>query len=393
MANPNIKTPEEFKDICPIPDEEFNQNMRALVEEPGLEMALKGILPAGMDFNMLKQQLLLIQSQDEFQFGIMKPLLELIEMKTTSGISFSGEECFTSQPNTYMSNHRDIVLDASFLNLVLVRCKRPTCEIAIGNNLLIYKWIDTLVRLNKSFVVKRDTTPRERLQAAMQLSRYINFTLTQKESSVWIAQRQGRAKDSNDRTQDSLIKMLTLADRKKSIIENLKALNIMPLSLSYEYDPNDYLKATEFLQKRRNPDFKKSQRDDLVSMETGLVKFKGHIHFAFTPCINDELDKISAETDKQDMLRQVCEIIDKQIHSNYHIFACNYIAYDLLHKANRFEAEYSAQDVDNFKAYLDKQLSRVEIEINDEEREFMLEQMLIMYANPLINKLVATSQE
>ena len=156
---------------------------------------------------------------------------------------------------------------------------------AIGNNLLIYDWISSLVRLNRSFIVKRDMSKRQTFEAAQQLSGYIHFTLTQKKQSVWIAQREGRCKDSNDRTQESLIKMLALGGG-RNLIQSLKEINLMPVSISYEFDPNDYLKAKEFLLKSKDPNFKKSQRDDLFSMETGLLQYKGRVHFTFTKCIN-----------------------------------------------------------------------------------------------------------
>lgn len=222
----------------------------------------------------------------------MFPFLEMLAKTTTSGISLGGIKHLNQAMNyTFITNHRDIVLDASFLNLAFLRRDLPTSEVAIGDNLLIFPWISDLVRLNKSFIVKRNTGLREGLLAAKKLSAYIHHCLLEKKESVWIAQREGRAKDSSDHTQESLVKMLALAGQ-GTFMERLKEINLMPVAISYEYDPNDYLKAREFLMRRRNPDFRKSQRDDLFSMETGLLQFKGKVHFQLTPRINSKLDQI-----------------------------------------------------------------------------------------------------
>ena len=188
---------------------------------------------------------------------IMLPFLGKLEQDTTSGVTSSGNENLVKGvSNVFISNHRDIVLDASFMNICLTRNGAPTTEIAIGNNLLIYPWISTLVKLNKSFIVKRDSSMRHALEAAQHLSGYIRFAITQKKQSIWISQRQGRAKDSDDRTQESLIKMLALAGD-CNIIDSIKELNLMPVSISYEYDPNDYLKAKEFLMRSKDKNYKK----------------------------------------------------------------------------------------------------------------------------------------
>lgn len=386
-----IIVPDEFKDICPFCDSEFQKEMSLLVKEPGFEHAVKFVMP-DVDYPEFAKNLCSIKTQEEFQLIVMKPFLELLERKTSDGISSGGLELLgDGVPYTFITNHRDIVLDASFLNLVLLREGIQSTEVAIGNNLLIYDWIDVLVRLNKSFIVKRDVGMRQALDAATKLSKYIHFTITEKKQSVWIAQREGRAKDSNDVTQESLIKMLGLGGG-KDFINNIKELNLMPVSISYEYDPNDYLKAKEFLMKRNDPEFKKSQRDDLFSMETGLLQNKGRINFEFSPCINGKLAGINPEDDKAEIVKQICNIIDDAIHSHYKIYPCNYIAFDELNGTTDFAVNYNSEDVSRFNKYIESQLAKIDIEVNDDDRRFLYRMMLKMYANPLTNKLKITAR-
>ena len=292
-----------------------------------------------------------------------------------------------------MSNPRDIVLDASFLNYCFLTNGIPTSEVAIGNNLLIMDWITDLVKLNKSFIVKRNLKLVKALEAAHQLSAYIHYAILDKHQSVWIAQREGRAKDSNDRTQEALVKMLAL-EGGGSTIENLKAINIVPVSISYEYDPNDYLKATEFLLRRLDPDFKKSQHDDLLSMETGLLQPKGHVHFELGKCIDSELESLSPDIEKNELLKRICGLIDSNIHLGCKIYPINYIAYDRLHKTSRFEDCYTRAQADDFLEYIEKQLDKVRLhDVSELDREYMREMMFVMYSNPLKNKLMAAGLE
>lgn len=387
-----IVTPNEYSDICPFSDSEFHEKMEELVKEPGFKHAATWVLP-DIDFEAFCQGLLAIDNKRDFQVNIMYPFLEMLEKKTTNGISDTGiENIDINKSYTMITNHRDIVLDASFMNLSLLRRNYKTTEVAIGNNLLIYPWIEDLVRLNKSIVVKRDVGMRQALEAAEQLSGYIHFALTQKHESVWIAQRQGRAKDSSDGTQESLIKMLGIAGG-KDYIDNIMEVNLLPVAISYEFDPNDYLKAREFLLKKKFPDFKKTQRDDLFSMETGLLQNKGRVHFSFTPCINDQLEELRG-LEKTEQVERICKIIDSNIHCHYRIYPCNYIAYDRRFKTDRFKNEYTEADIESFTTYLNGQLEKVkkevDFEITADDREYMLEMMLVMYSNPLCNKLKAT---
>lgn len=382
--------PEQFRDIAPYNDNDFREKMAQLVSEEGFEHAVRYVMP-GVDYPKFVEQLLSLKTQDEFQRKVMGQFLELLAATTTKGISFDGvENCKPGTSYTFITNHRDIVLDASFLNLCFIRNNMPITQVAIGNNLLIYEWISDLVKLNRSFIVKRDVKRVQALEAARQLSAYIHYAINEIHESVWIAQREGRAKDSNDMTQEALVKMMSL-DGGASVKENLLAINLLPVSISYEFDPNDYLKAREFLLKRRDPDFKKSKRDDLFSMETGLLKNKGRIHFRIGRCINDDLRAWNGSEDRASVVREACRLIDRTIHCGYHIFPCNYIAYDKFNGTDRFADRYNTGDVTDFAQYINDQLNKVDLDdVTAEERDFMYSMMLQMYANPLKNQLAAT---
>ena len=379
----------DYTDIAPYPDGVFKEKMARLVQEPGLIHALNYTMPE-KDVPSLVNELLKIDNKYDFQHKVMYPFLEMLAKTTTDGITLGGVKYLNPGMNyTFITNHRDIVLDASFLNLTFLRRGIPTSEVAIGNNLLIYDWITDLVRLNKSFIVKRDTGVREALLAAKKLSGYIHYCILEKQESVWIAQREGRAKDSSDHTQEALVKMLALGGE-GTFMEKLKEINLMPVSISYEYDPNDYLKAREFLMKRRDPNFKKSKKDDLFSMETGLLQFKGKVHFQLTPRINAKIDEIGEFSDRNLAAKYICAIIDQAIHRSYQIFTINYVAYDLLHNTDRFAHKYDETEKKKVEAYINSQLAKVELDnVTEEEFAYMKQMMLTMYANPLKNKLRA----
>ena len=389
MEDENIITPSEFSDICPIADKDFHNEMSILVQEPGFRNIINMFLP-GYKYSQLVRVLLSLNNKKDWQLKIMKPFMDGLLAKTTSGLTVSGlENLDKNTPNVFITNHRDIVLDSAQLSYSLIKGGFDTCEIAIGNNLLRFDWINKLVRLNKCFIGKRNLGRMQTLAAAIQLSKYIHFALTEKHASIWIAQREGRCKDSNDRTQESLIKMLSYGNRDKSFIESLKELNIAPIAISYEYDPNDYLKAREFLLKSKDPNFKKSPEDDLISMKTGLLGFKGQVHYSFTPCINNELDNIPEDLDKFLAISRVCTIIDHCIHANYKIFKTNYMAHDILFDNKKFADKYTPEELDGFKKYLSDQIDKTDIPLQEFDRYYMYSKMLQMYSNPLTNQLDA----
>lgn len=384
-----MDNPSEYNDIAPYSDDVFQSKMQSLVKEPGFEHAVKYVLPH-IDYSSFVEQLQQIKDKRSFQLGVMAPFLEQLERNTTDGITFSGAENLSADKSyTFMSNHRDIVLDASFLNLMLIRHSLPTSEIAIGSNLLIYDWITDLVKLNKSFIVKRGIPRSQALDAARQLSGYIHYAVSEKHESVWIAQREGRAKDSNDVTQESLIKMLGL-EGGESIVENVASLNIVPLSISYEFDPNDYLKAKEFLMKAKNPGHKKSEHDDLLSMETGILKSKGRVHFHCSKCISDEITRTTEAMNRIEAVKTICRTIDCAIHLGYKIYPINYVAYDAVTGTERFKEMYTDEQKAQVEDYWKSQIEKLPAtDFTADDIRFMIERMQQMYANPLINKLKA----
>ena len=382
---------DQFADIRPYDDHLFKEKIAALVREPGFEHAVRYVMP-DVDYEAFVKNLLTVETQNDFQIKVMGPFLEMLAAATTHGVSMDGIENYVPGAHVFVTNHRDIVLDASFLNLCFIRAKMPLTQVAIGNNLLIYDWITDLVKLNRSFIVKRDVKVREALDTAKHLSQYIHHAVLDQKESIWIAQREGRAKDSNDRTQESVVKMLSLGGQSDNVIDNLMELNIMPVAISYEYDPNDYLKATEFLRRRRDPEYKKTKRDDLFSMETGLLRQKGRVHFHLGGCINDILRPLRDES-RTEVARKVCSVLDSSIHCGYRIYPCNYIAYDEVFGTSHLGNGYTEDDRKAFNEYLEKQLDKVELkDVSPEERAFMRKTMLVMYSNPLQNQKTALNR-
>lgn len=378
----------DFEDIRPFYDEEVNGVISSLIQEEGFKRAVHFIMPE-MDYDKLAQELSTYTTKDDFQAKAAVPVLLSLVKRSTSSLSLSGiENIRKSERYTFMSNHRDIVLDASFLNLLLWQRGFTTSEVAIGNNLLKLPWISNLVRLNKSFIVKRNVSGRKMLEFSHRLSAYIHFAIKIKHQSVWIAQREGRAKDSDDRTQESLIKMLALGGN-DDLWESIRSVNIVPVSISYEYDPCDYLKAREFQMKRDNPRYKKSPGEDILNMATGILGYKGKVVFRIATPINQTLAQTVPPHDKADEVACITHTIDQGIHSNYEIYAGNYVAYDLLF-GTQFEDKYTPQEKETFMQYLDQQLGK--IEMPNPDIPFLKEKILEMYANPLRNKLIAENK-
>ena len=378
----------DFEEIRCYRNEEVHDVLERLCNEKQFMKVMSTIYPL-LPKEVIKQRLMSFRSNYSFQKDIVYPFLQYLEANMTLGIKLNGlEKIDIATSYLYISNHRDIILDSAFLCGKFIEKKMDTVEIAIGDNLLIFPWIEDLVRVNKSFIVKRGLGARQMLESSKRLSTYIAKTIQEKQS-IWIAQREGRAKDSNDRTQESLLKMLNMFGN-ASFIKNLLKLNICPLSISYEYDPCDFLKAKEMQLRRDNSCYKKDSQDDLINMQTGVMGYKGHVVYEITGSINDELIKIANETSsRNEQITLVTELIDKRIHSNYNIFANNKIAYDTLKNGKHFSNEYTSTDKVNFEKYLSLQMAKIQIENKDES--FLRVKLLEMYANPLINKLHTTS--
>ena len=378
--------PAEFDDIRPYNPEELPVIFEELIADPEFKEVMTRAFPQ-MPYEHICGAMRMSKSNLEFQKALVKPFLEGLLKKLSSGFELSFDCKEQLNDALYISNHRDIILDSALLDVALVNQIDNTVEIAIGDNLLIRPWIKKLVRVNRSFIVQRSLTMRELLASSKRLSSYIHYAIAEKKQPVWIAQREGRAKDSNDFTAESVLKMLAMYSSADPV-EALKQLNIAPTTLSYEYDPCDYLKAKEFQQKRDNPDHKKSPLDDLLNMQTGLLGYKGHIHFHVAKCINDDLDALDATLTKGEKFAAAKEIIDKVIHSNYRFWAINYYYYELLTGDVRFADKYTAEEKANLDAYLASRIEKVDLPNKDVD--FLREKILQMYANPVINYLKAT---
>lgn len=378
----------EFDEIRPYNDEELPQIFEELIADPAFCEVIAAVMP-GMPFEMFAQKMRACKSKLEFQKAFCYHFLWDIAKKATNGLTLNHTALKDkSEAYTYISNHRDIILDSGFLSILLISQGLDTVEIAIGDNLLIYPWIKKLVRVNKSFIVQRGLSMRQMLESSARMSRYMHYTISEKKQSIWIAQREGRAKDSNDRTQDSVLKMLAIGGEGDSI-DRLMEMNIAPLAISYEYDPCDFLKAWEFQLKRDIPDYKKTTADDLKSMQIGLFGFKGRVHFQTAECLNEELQQVDRSLSKPELFTRISTMIDKRIHANYRLYPNNYIAYDLLEGNHHFNSYYTAEEEQHFQGYIDQQLAR--IDSSDKDMPFLRERMLLMYANPLKNYLAATS--
>ena len=374
-----------FEDIRPLNQDEVQAAIEDLLASEEFRYALQYVKP-NLDWDQLCAAMRACKTKEEFKSTLAYDAVMTVAKKTTFSLTISGRSRLPEgKPAcTFISNHRDIVLDASFLNVMLYDVGYGMTQVAIGDNLLIRPWIKTFVRLNNSFIVKRGVSVRQMLEVSGTLSAYINHTIKDTKESIWIAQREGRAKDSNDRTQPSVLKMLCMAGE-KDVIGNLKSLNIVPVSISYEFDPCDYLKAQEFQLKRDNPEYHKTQRDDLLSMETGILGQKGRVHFTISKLINDQLDQLDPAMDRNELFAAVASIIDKEIYRHYRFYPNNYIAYDLLNGTRRFSDHYGLKDKKAFEEYLQKQLDKIVIPNKDEN--FLRKKILEMYANPLKNFL------
>jgi len=369
---------DEFDDIRPYNDKEIGVVLARFIENRGLIKGIRkevyskwpGILSPLLDSvvrRYFRKRLASVRTVDEFQRRITVDIvLEWIVNHTTEGLSFSGlENLDKTNTHVFISNHRDIVLDSALLNYVLARNGFPIFAIAFGENLTANALLSDLIRANKSFVVKRNLAFKERIQAAHQLSQYIWFLHGQGES-VWIAQREGRAKDGDDRTNPSLIKMIFMSQRKGGLTFKgfIQAIRIVPVAVSYEKDPCDIIKAREMKEKAENPTFQKKPVDDIRSIDLGLTGDKGRVHFALGEPLREELESE----------RDVAGAIDRTIHRQYKLWPSNYIAYDALKGSVEYSCNYSPAQRGAF-------LNRFA-----EEPQEIRRRVLGMYAQPVINQ-------
>ena len=377
----------QFDAIRPFEPEELPVVYDRLLGDTQFQSVLAALFPQ-VPLEAIRQKMHACKTCLDFQKAFCYDFLKGLMAKASDGMDMDATQIDISRRYTFVSNHRDIVLDSALLDVLLVDGGfDTTCEIAIGDNLLSLPWVKDLVRVNKSFIVERSLPPREMLVASKRLSEYMHFVVSEKNDNVWIAQREGRAKDSNDRTQPAILKMMAMGGS-GSIIERLQQLHIVPLSISYELDPCDFLKAREMQLRRDIAGWKKSAQDDIVSMKTGIMGKKGRVHYHCAPCIDDWLGEIPADTPKSELFERVAAHIDEEIHRNYRLYPGNYVALDLLNDTDAFADKYSSEERARFMEYLDSRLALI-TDVPNKDEAFLREQLLTMYANPVVNQLIA----
>ena len=382
-----MKTPSIYDDIRPFDPEELPAAFERLLSDAQFQQVL-GYLYPGVPLEAVKTKMMACKTNLEFQLAFCYGFLKDLMAKASKGFDMNVEAVDVTKRYTFVSNHRDIVLDSALLDVLLYDAGfNTTCEIAIGDNLLSLPWVKDLVRLNKSFIVQRSLSPREFLMASKKMAEYMHYVVGEKNDNIWIAQREGRAKDSNDRTQPSILKMMAMGGE-GSPVDRLRQLHIVPLAISYEYDPCDFLKAAEFQLRRDVPGWKKTALDDVNSMRTGIMGYKGGVHYHCAPCIDGFLDNLSPDIPKTKVFDVIAEHIDKEIFRNYRLYPSNYIALDMLEGNEAHAGRYTADDKAAFEKYLQGQIARIDIPNKDEA--FLRERMLTMYANPASNSLAVT---
>lgn len=374
----------KFNSIRPFNADELPAVFERLLANEQFRSVITYVFP-DIPYEVFAEQLRTCQTSLDVQKKFAYRFLGNLLAKASKGGDMDVSAIDHTRRYTFLSNHRDIVLDSAFLAKFLIdNGFDTTCEIAIGDNLLSLPWVKDLVRVNKSFIVERDLPIRQMLASSKLLSEYMHYAINEKNENIWIAQREGRAKDSNDRTQEAVLKMMAIGGEGDTI-DRLKDLHIVPLAISYEFDPCDYLKAQEMQLKRDNADYKKTAQDDVLSMQTGIMGYKGYVHYHCAPCIDGFLDTLGRDMPKSDLFPAIARHIDQEIYRNYRFYPSNFIACDLLAGSTELRQHYTDEDKAAFEQYLGRQLAKIDIPHKDEP--FLRERMLEMYANPFKNFL------
>ncbi len=372
----------KFDEIRYFYDHEVNEKLGSVARDPMMKALMNFTFP-DTDEQIWLEQFKNIHSISDFQHQVIAHTVRQILAKSSDGLTTSGfEKLDKNTPYLFISNHRDIVLDTSLLNLVLLEKGLIMTASAIGDNLVRKSFLNILAKLNRNFLVQRGLPIREQLTSSQTMSEYIEQQLHHEKSSVWIAQREGRAKDGNDSTQQGVLKMLAMAAGDQTITDYFKTLRIVPVSISYEYDPTDSLKMPQLLAQHREEQYVKGKNEDFTTMLSGILGQKKRIHLHAGHVLDTELDEIAATIDnKNKQLQAIAQMIDRSIIENYKLWPTKYIAYDLLHHTDTYASEYTEQEKQLF-------IRRLEMRIDPSDpvsKEFFL----TMYANPLINKIKA----
>jgi len=370
-----------FDDIRPYTDKEVKEKIRLMVKDPVFDRVLMHLFKVRPKVEIVKLQLRNMRSIKQLQGSFVYDLLRWIINKTSDGLTYKGFENLDKKKSyLFISNHRDIILDSALLNYLIFESGMNTTQIAIGNNLLLYDWIKHAVKLNRAFIINRDRTARELLESSRKVSHYIRKSITEDNLSVWIAQREGRTKDGNEKTQQSVLKMLNMSNE-GSFSGGMNELNIVPVSISYEIEPCGLAKMKELIKKEHYGQVK-TNKDDLRSMSMGMFNPKGKMRFVFgDPVRLDNTDAKTAEQ-KNQLIQKLANEIDRQIYLNYKLWPNNYVAYDLLTQEDDFRNKYTPEEKKNFEMMIQQAMIHIDFPITD-----IRERFLKVYANPVINKL------
>lgn len=379
----------EYMDIAPFNDEEASAALTRLSNHPNTKWISKRIFPDQPD-TLLGEILRNIHTVDEFQSIVMTKAIQWVIDHSVKEFTYDGLENLTSIEGKYlaMSNHRDIILDPAFLQLILLKNGLPDTQICVGDNLLKQKSVELLIRSNRMIKVIRGISARELYLSSQLLSKYIREVITSGTSSVWIAQRQGRTKDGLDTTEQGLLKMFDMSGT-KDFTQNFKELNIIPISISYEYEPCDILKAREILISRTQK-YVKSETEDLESIIQGIMQPKGNVHIQFGKPLTDQEIEEASLCDKNDRYQSIRHAMDVRIIEGYKLWKTNYMAYDIVNGDPKYSSEYTEKELTAFKGYIETLLGKVEPTLDkDELRDILLH----IYSNPVLSKESLTDSQ
>lgn len=370
----------KFDAIRPYYDAEVNQAILSAINHPMMK-ALMNFAYENEDDSVWKEQLKRTHSIRDFQINFAYKAVKKVLEKSSDGLSTSGFEKL--EPNTsylFISNHRDIILDTSLLNVCLHEHGLVMTASAIGDNLVKKDFLKTLSKLNRNFLVLRGLPPRELLESSKLMSEYIGQLLLRENRSVWIAQREGRTKDGNDATHSGVLKMLAMASDEANMLDYFKKLKIVPVSISYEYDPTDALKMPQLMAEANAEKYIKDKNEDFITLLSGIIGQKKRIHIHVGEVLSSEIDAIAREFDNSNkQIQALAQVIDDAVLQTYKLWPTNYIAYDLLFKTQQFKAFYTENEKSLFERRLEMRI--------DETNPQMVEGFLAMYANPVVNKM------
>lgn len=367
----------EFDSIRPYLDEEVNAESKKLGTSEGFLTVFSRL--SKIDNEKIVAALSNINTRDEFQQKFFGPVIEAMIAISSDGMTIEGlENISPDETYLFISNHRDIILDSAILNVCLRNNGYKYTQAAIGSNLLVNDWVTSLVKLNSCFVIERDIPVREMIASSALRSSYIRETVCEGNNSVWIAQREGRTKNGDDKTQPSLLKMFKMSGT-KDFVENFRELKIVPLSISYEWEPCDDLKTSELYTKTVS-EYVKTPEEDMRSMQTGLAAYKGRIHFSIDKPIDEELNVIGQLSSNGEKIEALAHLIDSKIYKNYKLWPNNYIAYDLIHSGNKFAKLYSEKEKEKFIQTMAKKVDKIQ-----GNKSLLNNIYLEMYANPVKN--------